>query len=98
MAPMARRNHWSLRNQRSQRVEVLHLEGVSVGECWACVAVGDGDVWSSPFPISFEFMVSLHVVSTTTSSRSRGLMSSLDEFSDTAAIAAARDTAGVDGF
>lgn len=77
MADMARRNHWSFRNQRSQRDIFFHLEGggpVGVLGAWG----GEG-VFSRPLTISWRFMSSFPVTSVISSLLLRWWMSSFDE-------------------
>ena len=80
MAAMARRNHWSLRNQRSHWDIFFHFEGG--GPVGVLGADGDGGgegVFSSPLTMSWGSMSSFSVTGTISSSLSRAWMSSFDE-------------------
>ena len=92
MAHMARRNHWSLRNQRIHCVSFLRFDGLEMGLLWSCcgfgVVEGGEVVFSSPFDMSFRFISSFPVVSIISSSLSTWWMPSFGGFSDAVAISA----------
>lgn len=80
MVPMASRNHWSLRNQRSHRDVFFHFEDEgSIGLLGLDGGEGGEGVFSSPLTISWRFMSSFPVTSVIPSSLLRWWMSSFDK-------------------
>ena len=83
MVDMARRNHWSLRNQRSQREVFFHFGGEGLVGLWGADWIGGGEgVFSSPSTMFWRFVSSFPITSVISSSLSRVRMSSFDESFD----------------